>query len=248
MIEIVRWQEVFENADTRKRERLKSFHCPSGVESRGMVNLLCHYPCDKALAALGVFQLICQLSATLPARHRGRLVHSDGSAMSLEFIARLIRVETCHLSATLQILADKRIRWVLINESADNLPTICQSSPGFVQGEGEGEGEGEGKLALARARGSRQDELPTAAQVIAYAKSAPVPISPACAAAFHDTQEAQGWVVANGLPIRDWRAALRRYASGWNERERGKLTTAGKAKQPINRGGYEADRNIDFHE
>jgi hypothetical protein len=131
-----------------------------------------------------------------------------------------------------------------------NAPTVTDVTPAPLTKPLPDEDEEEeiSKLALARARGSRQDELPTAAQVIAYAKSAPVPISPECAAAFHDTQEAQGWVVANGLPIRDWRAALRRYASGWNERERGKLTNAGKAKQPINRGGYESDRNLDFHE
>jgi hypothetical protein len=140
---ITRWNETFESADTRKRQRLRSFHCPSGIESRGLLNLLCHFPTQDALAAFGVFQLLCQLSATLPAAARGRLVHSDFSPMSEDYLARLLRIEICHLSAALQILEDSRIGWVSRSPTAANLPPICHLPPGFVQGEGEGEGEGE---------------------------------------------------------------------------------------------------------
>jgi hypothetical protein len=68
----------------------------------------------------------------------------------------------------------------------------------------------------------RAHEIPTAEQVTAYAASAPVPITEACAVAFHDTQQAHGWITKHGHSIADWRAALRRYASAWNENEKSK--------------------------
>lgn len=143
MIEIRKWDETFESADTRKRQRLKSFYCPSGTDSKGMLNLLCHFPRADALAALGVFLIFCQYSATLPQKHRGKLLHSDSSPMSVDFLSKLLRIEICHLHAALQILSDERVNWVILHhdfdQSAGNLPVICQSSPGFVQGEGEGE-------------------------------------------------------------------------------------------------------------
>lgn len=65
-------------------------------------------------------------------------------------------------------------------------------------------------------------ETPDLESVKSYAHSAPVPISEACAIAFHDTQEAHGWITKHGHSIADWRAALRRYASLWNENEKSK--------------------------
>lgn len=68
----------------------------------------------------------------------------------------------------------------------------------------------------------RAHEIPTVEQVKAYAVSAPIPISEACAVAFHDTQQAAGWITKHGHSIADWRAALRRYASIWNENDKSK--------------------------
>lgn len=68
----------------------------------------------------------------------------------------------------------------------------------------------------------RAHEIPTVEEAKAYAASAPVPISEACAVAFHDTQQAAGWITKHGHSIADWRAALRRYASVWNENEKSK--------------------------
>lgn len=68
----------------------------------------------------------------------------------------------------------------------------------------------------------RAHEIPTVDQVKAYAASAPTPISEACAVAFHDTQQAAGWITKHGHSIADWRAALRRYAAYWNENEKAK--------------------------
>lgn len=143
---IHRWNETFENADTRKRERLKSFHAPSGLESRGYLALVGRFPKDKAMMAFGVFQALCQLSATFPSKARGSFKNSDGEPMELQQIAMLLRLEICHLEEAFEILTDKRVGWLRwvgdADESATHLPPICHPSPGFVQGEGEGEVEG----------------------------------------------------------------------------------------------------------
>lgn len=147
-LHIVRWNETFESADTRKRERLKFFHAPSGCESRGYLNLVSRFPQDRAMMAFGVFQSLCQLSATLGRSVRGSFKNSDGTPMDLQQISCLLRLESCHVSAALEILTDSRVKWCHWEPSADNLPVICHPSPGFVQGEGQGKGqvEGEGEV------------------------------------------------------------------------------------------------------
>lgn len=72
---------------------------------------------------------------------------------------------------------------------------------------------------------TRACEVPTVGAVREYAASAPVPISPECATAFFDSAQAEGWVGKSGRPIVDWRAAMRRYASRWNEIEKAKPPT-----------------------
>jgi hypothetical protein len=144
-LQICRWRETFESADTRKRERLKFFHAPSGCDSRGYLNLVSRFPQAEAMAAFGIFQALCQLSATLGRLTRGTFRNSDGSPMDIQQISCLLRIEKCHLSAALEILTDERIKWLEWVEPADNLPTICREHPGFVQGEGEGKGKGEGE-------------------------------------------------------------------------------------------------------
>ena len=88
--------------------------------------------------------------------------------------------------------------------------------------------------------------IPTPDEVKRYAVSAPVPISEACAVAFHDTQQAEGWITRNGHPIADWRAALRRYASRWNEYEKSKGTapTPGTKPRPTAASGYGESTDI----
>lgn len=143
---IHRWNEIFENADTRKRERLKYFHAPSGNDSRGYLSLVSRFPQDRAMMAFGVFQALCQLSATLGRSVRGSFKNSDGTPMDIQQLSALLRLQECHLSAALEVLTDKRVAWLLWVGDADNLPTICQSHPAFVQGQGKGKGEGQGEV------------------------------------------------------------------------------------------------------
>lgn len=261
------WSNTFENADTRKRQRLGFFHCPSGCDSKGYIELTtCHG--SSGLAALGVFQALCQLMATLPKDIRGKFARTNGDAMTLTQLALRIRVEVCHLEEAVKLLSSEEIGWLKWqhqkDQSATDVPakcqqpagksaTPCQSSPGFVQGKGKGKGK-DSKLSNAGESDDLEiirredpqpdtppDGRPSVDEVKRYSASAPVPISVQCAIAFHDTQEMQGWVTNQGHPIADWRAALRRYASRWNEHEKGKgPAPRGGKPQPTTRhtNGY----------
>lgn len=90
MIAIAKWNEKFENADTRKRERLGWYLAPSGNDSKGYRELM--RKGAHGLLCLGVFSAMCQLMATLPKAHRGRLMNSDGTPMELEDIMELCRM------------------------------------------------------------------------------------------------------------------------------------------------------------
>jgi hypothetical protein len=52
-------------------------------------------------------------------------------------------------------------------------------------------------------------------QVTKYATSQPMPISTDCIDAFFDRMEEIGWTDDKGLPLADWQARFRRYATNW---------------------------------
>jgi hypothetical protein len=61
----------------------------------------------------------------------------------------------------------------------------------------------------------------THAEVAAYAKGQPMPISEDCIDAFFDRMEEIGWTDDKGLPLANWQARFRRYATNWtNNRNR----------------------------
>jgi len=136
LISINKWSETFENADTRKRERLKWFQTASGCDSSGYLELITANG-QEGIMAFGIFAALCQLSATLPKEVRGTFKRSSGEPMSMRQIALLIRVDVCHLSAALQLLASKGVEWVSIEhakeESADNLPPSADDFPALCK-------------------------------------------------------------------------------------------------------------------
>jgi hypothetical protein len=52
-------------------------------------------------------------------------------------------------------------------------------------------------------------------EVESYAKSQPMAIAQECIEAFFDRMEEIGWTDDKGLPLADWRARFRRYATNW---------------------------------
>jgi hypothetical protein len=163
MYRINKWADTFENADTRKRQRLGWFLCPSGNDSAGYLELM-SYGSD-GVAAFGVFISICQWSATRGRHQRGEISRNDGRPMSVELLATTIRVPVEVVAKSLPLLCHPDVGWManentgktehteqaekaVPEKSASRLPPVCQSHPKdspIVKGEGEGEGEGEGK-------------------------------------------------------------------------------------------------------
>jgi len=126
-------------------------------------------------------------------------------------------------------------------------PTSVISEKAEGEGEGEGEEKEKGREVNYTPDATRSHAIPSLAEVKAYARSGPVPISEACAVAFHDTQEAAGWITKHGHSIADWRAALRRYASHWNEVEKGKSTrTTSHSTRPPHRQGEFPEPKIEL--
>jgi len=157
MYVISRWNETFENADTRKRVRLGWFHCPSGTDSSGYIELMSHG--EDGIKAFAVFLAICQWSATCLPHVRGRLARSSGKPADERQIAAMIRMPIEVVSRSLELLSDVDIGWIVkvedeeqvekpkeIDESATCLPVVCQSpASSMPQGKGKGQGEGEGQ-------------------------------------------------------------------------------------------------------
>jgi hypothetical protein len=163
MIRIKDWNGTFENADTRKRQRLGWFHCPSGNDSQGYVELMSYG--ERGIQAYAVFIAICQWSATCLPVIRGSCARSDGRPMNIRQIAATIRMPPEVVEDAIALLSSQDVGWLLVENmqeiqgnkqicqsSADHLPVACQSSAsclpqgkGKGQGEGQGEGEGEGQ-------------------------------------------------------------------------------------------------------
>ena len=55
----------------------------------------------------------------------------------------------------------------------------------------------------------------THAEVTKYATSQPMPIPAECIDAFFDRMEEIGWTDDKGLPLANWQARFRRYATNW---------------------------------
>ena len=168
MLTIPKWSELFENADTRKRQRLGWYLAPSGCDSAGYRALMRDQP--DGLLALGVFSALCQLMATRSkdTRKTGTFAHSDGRPMTLDDLLELTRLDRDCFEIAIPILVE--IGWISLISAAtrhdtgttpaeaqhnspqlpqlqdvsENLPPSCHLHPAFVKGEGEGEGEGEG--------------------------------------------------------------------------------------------------------
>jgi hypothetical protein len=63
-------------------------------------------------------------------------------------------------------------------------------------------------------------------EVTAFARSQPMPISEECCEAFFDRMEAEGWVTPRGLPLADWRARFRSWATNWTNNANGRKAAA----------------------
>ena len=131
---INKWSETFENADSRKRQRMGWLLLPSGNESAGYIELMSYG--DRGIKAFGVFIAICQWSATNRQICRGKLARSDGRVLSPRQIASVIRVDEKTVVDAIELLTDPDVGWLLYKENEESA-TPCQSSatnlPGLLK-------------------------------------------------------------------------------------------------------------------
>ena len=139
MLVIKKWTETFENSDSRKRQRLGWFLNPSGCESAGYIELMSHGA--RGVLAFGVFQAICQWSATNRQTVRGKLARSDGSALNVRQVAAVVRIPEPIVSDAVELLCSKDVGWLVdldnentasasvCHQSATNLPASATNLP-----------------------------------------------------------------------------------------------------------------------
>ena len=237
MYKISKWSETFETADTRKRQRLGWFMCPSGNESAGYMELMSRG--EDGVLAFGVFIAICQWSATRTKEQRGLICRNDGREMSLELLASTIRISPEIICRSVPILCHPDIAWMtcentgsaisLHNTTSNNkaescqspagsLPVVCQSHPAnsaIVKGQGEGQGEGQGK-------GRSVFLKPSVEEVSKFVQHNGYAIS---AIEFVDYYESVGWKIGT-KPMKNWKAAVRTW-------ERKAQESKPKKKEPM---------------
>jgi hypothetical protein len=140
MYVINRWNETFENADSRKRQRLGWLMIPSGCDSSGYIELMSYG--ERGVKAFGVFLAICQWSATNRQETRGRLARSGGKALSARQVAAVVRMPEAVVADALALLQDPDIAWIHeengtsatdCRQSADDLPPSAGDLPGLCK-------------------------------------------------------------------------------------------------------------------
>ena len=144
MYEINKWNDSFETAHTRKRQRLGWYLAPSGNDSKGYRKLMRHG--KEGIIALGVFSALCQHTATLSKELRGKLSNSDGTPMDLEDIAEITRMKVADIRHAGGMLVACGWLTLIDKEICQDVPLPCHPSANFPQGEGEGQEEEKGKV------------------------------------------------------------------------------------------------------
>ena len=157
-LRINKWSETFENADSRKRQRLGFFYAPSGCDSAGYLALMSEFEPAEGWQTIGIFMALCQQAATMRREVRGSFINSSGKPMTVAQVAMLIRCEKSLLERAIEILTDERVKWL----SADDVPPICQSSasviPSLWEGQGQGQGQEQGQ---GQGQGQAQEATPS---------------------------------------------------------------------------------------
>lgn len=131
MITITGWDRTFECAASRKRDHLEWYQCPAGTESTGLVMLRAK---EGGLEALGIFQLLCQLHATMgnrELRRSGTLSRTSGRPLTLEEIAEKLRIPPDKIKNSFDLLAAPEIAWITkdLPASATHLPVDATDMP-----------------------------------------------------------------------------------------------------------------------
>jgi len=115
MYTISKWSETFENADSRKRKRLGWVLFPSGCDSVGYIELMSYGA--EGVAAFGTFASLCQWSATSCQSFRGILCRSDGTELTENQLASILRQPISVVQRSLVLLV--KVGWLKTENTGD---------------------------------------------------------------------------------------------------------------------------------
>jgi hypothetical protein len=229
---IAKWNETFESADTRKRQRLGWLSIPTGNDSAGYIELMSHG--ERGVRAFGVFLAICQWSATQRQETRGQLARSDGRPVNDRQIAAIIRISTDIVTDAIELLSSREIAWICEKteqnpQSASDLPVVCQQSASDLPGlckekekekEKYRDREKDSKDSIVSGETGEREVVvhrtafapPSIQEVIDFVLEKHLCVD---AVEFCSFYESKFWMVGKNK-MKDWRAA----AVGWDSRKR----------------------------
>lgn len=194
-----------------------------------------------SLAARGLW--IDMLCLMFESARRGYLVHATGHPVTPEQLARMAGCSCDAIASVLQELEDcgvfSRTRDGTIYsrrmERDDRKRVLCAEAgrrgggnPAF-KGRGKGGDKGDGKGGPKPDTNPSSSPSPSGTETFPLKREGGWPESVEAVIAqaqfiglpedqcrlFWDTFEAKGWIDANGNPIRDWKARMRRWAADW---------------------------------
>lgn len=124
MIEIVKWEETFESAESKRKcpKSMTWLRIPATIDSNGLVELLCHG--QRGREAYAVFVLLCQISAGNPISLRGKVCRSSGAPILGEALARRLRMTISELMPALELLESEDVGWITTQpcQTVDGIP------------------------------------------------------------------------------------------------------------------------------
>lgn len=130
-IEIVKWEENFEQKTQNRRPRASMawFTWKVGGDSHGWIEL--SKLGQDGAAVLGVFMKLAELAANRPIEDRGKISRSDGAPISLDVISIRTRLEARTLLFALNELI--RIKWIaVLDENGAPFVWPCFNLSGLV--------------------------------------------------------------------------------------------------------------------
>jgi len=227
---IKNWATLYENNRTRELKRLDWVPVPNNHDGEGYTLILAQ---QDGPALFGAWMAILQVASRCG--KRGTLLRDTGKPHDAISLARLTRFPEDLMSRALNFFAGEDMQWLEVSDPEGDSPSSaspcdipapsCENvaSPCPVRKGMEWKGTEEKKpLPLQRAR-AWPDSVEA---VIGQGQFIGLP-EEQCRL-FWDTFEARGWIDANGNPITNWNARLRRWMTDW----RAKTTQATMGQRP----------------
>lgn len=126
---IKNWNDLFENAQSRKADKLRWVPVPNKHDGRGYRRITRH---PRACEIYTAWNLILQVASKMP--ERGRLVDADGIELGAEDLSDATGFPAEVFSIAFEVLSSARIGWIYDDsESSHSQPTTSPLPPESTQ-------------------------------------------------------------------------------------------------------------------